>query len=105
MLEGLIVNEMRMRENLQVTHGLIASESIAMALAGHVGRSEAHRLVEEAARRVRADGGTFGNALAADPAVTRYLSRAEIDRHLAPERYVGAVRALVDRVVRGSAGS
>jgi 3-carboxy-cis,cis-muconate cycloisomerase len=105
MLEGLVVNEKRMRENLQVTHGLIASESIAMALAGHVGRSEAHRLVEEAARRVRADGGTFGDALAADPAVVRYFSRAEIDRHLAPERYVGAVRALVDRVVRGAAGS
>jgi 3-carboxy-cis,cis-muconate cycloisomerase len=105
MLEGLIVNERRMRENLQVTHGLIASEAIAMALAAHVGRSEAHRLVEEAAGRVRANGGTFGDALAADPAVTRYFSRAEIDRHLAPERYVGAVRALVDRVVRRSAGS
>ena len=105
MLEGLIVNERRMRENLQVTHGLIASESIAMALAVHVGRSEAHRLVEEAARRVRAGGAPFGDVLAADPAVTRYLSRAEIDRHLAPERYVGAVRALVDRVVRRSAGS
>ena len=105
MLEGLVVNETRMRENLQVTHGLIASEAIAMALAAHVGRSEAHRLVEEAARRMRASGGTLGDALAADPAVTRYLSRAEIDRHLAPERYVGAVRALVDRVVRRSAGS
>jgi len=105
MLEGLVVNETRMRENLQLTHGLIASEAIAMALAAHVGRSEAHRLVEEAARRMRTGGGTLGDALAADPAVTRYLSRAEIDRHLAPERYVGAVRALVDRVVRRSTGS
>ena len=105
MLEGLVVNEARMRENLQMTHGLIASEAIAMALAVHVGRSEAHRLIEAAARRVRDSGGTLGDALAADPAVTRYLSRPEIDRHLAPERYVGAVRALVDRVVRRSAGS
>ncbi|PYR63379.1 MAG: 3-carboxy-cis,cis-muconate cycloisomerase [Acidobacteria bacterium] len=105
MLEGLVVNETRMRENLQVTHGLIASEAIAMALAAHVGRSEAHRLVEDAARRMRTSGGTLGDALESDPAVTRYLSRAEIDRHLAPERYVGAVRALVDRVVRRSAGS
>jgi 3-carboxy-cis,cis-muconate cycloisomerase len=105
LLEGLVVNETRMRENLQVTHGLIASEAIAMALAAHVGRSDSHRLVEEAARRMRTDGGTLGDALAADPSVTRYLSRAEIDRHLAPERYIGAVRALVDRVVRRSAGS
>ena len=61
--------------------------------------------MEEAARRMRTSGGALGDALEADPAVTRYLSRAEIDRHLAPERYVGAVRALVDRVVRRSAGS
>ena len=105
MLDGLVINETRMRENLQVTHGLIASEAIAMALAVHVGRSEAHRLVAAAARRMRTNGGTLGDALAADPAVTRYFPRAEIDRRLAPERYVGAVRVLVDRVVRRSAGS
>jgi len=105
MLEGLVVNEARMRENLQTTGGLIASEAIAMALAAHVGRSEAHRLVEDAARRARGDGVTFADALAADPVVTRYLTRAEIEQQLMPERYIGAVRALVERVVRRSAGS
>ena len=105
MLEGLVIDEARMRENLQVTHGLIASEAIAMALAAHVGRTEAHRLVQDAARRLPTSGGTLGDVLAADPAVTRYLSREEIDRHLAPEHYVGAVRVLVDRAVRRSAGS
>jgi 3-carboxy-cis,cis-muconate cycloisomerase len=103
MLEGLVINEARMRENLQLTHGLIASEAIAMALAAHVGRSEAHRIVEEAARRARSSGGTLGDALAADPAVTRHLTRQEIDRHFAPERSVGAVRTLVERVVRRNA--
>jgi len=105
LLEELVVNETRMRQNLMMTRGLIASEAVAMALAVHVGRSEAHRLVEEAARRARNTGGTFGDALAADPAVTRHLTRAEIDRHLAPERYIGAARALVERVVRRSAGA
>jgi 3-carboxy-cis,cis-muconate cycloisomerase len=102
MLEGLVVNEARMRENLQATHGLIASEAVAMALAAHVGRSEAHRMVEEAARRVRVNGGTLADALAADPAVTRCLSRADIDRHLEPEGYLGAARALVERVLSQS---
>jgi 3-carboxy-cis,cis-muconate cycloisomerase len=105
LLEELVVNETRMRENLQVTRGLIASEAVAMALAVHVGRSEAHRLVEEAARRARNGGGTLGDALAGDAAVTRHLTRAEIDRHLAPENYIGAARALVERVVRRPAGS
>jgi len=104
MLEGLVVDEGRMRENLERTHGLIASEAVAMALAAHVGRSEAHRLVEHAAQLAQG-GVTFADALASDPAVTRHLTRADIDRHLSPERYVGAVRGLVERVVRRLARS
>ena len=104
MLEGLIVDATRMRENLERTHGLIVSESVAMALAAHIGRSEAHRLVEHAAQRAR-QGGSLADALAGDPAVTRHLTRADIDRHLSPENYVGAVRALVERVVRRLARS
>jgi len=73
-------------------------------LAAHVGRSEAHRLVEEAARRAK-DGGTLAETLAGDPAVARHLTRADIDRHLSPDSYVGAVRSLVERVVRRFAGS
>jgi len=104
MLDGLVIHETRMRENLERTHGLIASEAVTMALAAHVGRSEAHRLVEQAAQRAR-DGGTLADALAGDPAVARHLTRADIDRHLSPENYVGAVRALVERVVRRLAPS
>ena len=59
-------------------------------------------MVEEAARRVRMNAGTLADALAADPAVTRYLSRADIDRHLEPEGYLGAARALVERVLSQS---
>jgi 3-carboxy-cis,cis-muconate cycloisomerase len=104
MLEELVVDESRMRENLERTHGLIASEAVTMALAAYVGRSEAHRLVEDAAQRAQG-GVTFADALAGNPAVTRHLTRADIDRHLSPEGYVGAVRALVERVVRRLAGS
>ncbi len=101
-LEGLVVHETRMRENLECTRGLIASEAVTMALAAHVGRSEAHRLVENAAHQAQAAGGTLADALATDPAVTRHLTRAEIDRHLSPEHYVGAARALVERVLARS---
>ena len=102
MLEGLAVNEGRMRENLHATHGLIASEAVAMALAVHVGRADAHRMVEQAARRVSTNGGTLADALGANSEVTRYLTREEIDRHLAPEHYVGAARALVERALSRS---
>ena len=93
-----------MRDNLERTHGLIASEAVTMALASHVGRSEAHRLVEEAVTRMRTTGGTLADALASDPVVTGHLTRAEIDRHLSPDHYVGAARALVERVLARAAG-
>jgi 3-carboxy-cis,cis-muconate cycloisomerase len=98
-LEGLVIDEARMRENLDRTHGLIGSEALTMALAAHVGRSEAHRLVEEAVHRVRGGGGTLADALVADPVVSAHLTRDDIDRELSPERYVAAARALVERVL------
>jgi 3-carboxy-cis,cis-muconate cycloisomerase len=88
-----------MRANLESTDGLIASEAVAMALAGYVGRSDAHGIVEVAARRARERGSTLVDALAADPAVTRYLTREDLERHLSPDRYVAAARAIVERVI------
>ena len=97
-LGGLAVNPARMRENLALT-GLIASEAFAMALAAHIGRADAHSLVQEAARRAGAGGTTITEALAANPEVSRHFSRAEIDRHLLAEPYVGAARTIVERVL------
>jgi len=98
-LETLEVDETRMRANLDSTHGLISSEGVAMALAASVGRSEAHRIVELAARRARDTRCTLVDALAADPTVTRHLRREDLERHLSDEPYVAAARALVQRVV------
>ena len=70
-----------------------------MALARYVGRSESHRIVELAARRARDARTTLIDALAADPAVTRHMTRADVERHLSPERYIAAARALVERVI------
>jgi 3-carboxy-cis,cis-muconate cycloisomerase len=98
-MEGLHVDVTRMRTNLESTDGLIASEAVAMALAAYIGRSDAHGIVELAARRARAAGNTLIDALASDPAVTRYLTREDLERHLSSEPYVAAARALVERVV------
>ena len=98
-VESLEIDKARMRANLESSDGLIMSENVAMALAAHVGRSEAHEIVELAARRAGNGGGTFIDALAADPVVTRYLTRQDLERHLSPEPYLAAARALVERVV------
>ena len=99
LMEGLVIEVTRMRTNLESTNGLIASEGFAMALARYVGRSESHRIVELAARRARDARTTLIDALAAEPAVTRHMTRADLERHLSPERYMTAARALVERVI------
>jgi 3-carboxy-cis,cis-muconate cycloisomerase len=98
-METLQVKVTRMRTNLESTDGLIASEAIAVVLAGYVGRSESHRIVELAARRAREAGRPLIDALAADPAVARYMTREDLERHLSPERYIAAARALVERII------
>jgi 3-carboxy-cis,cis-muconate cycloisomerase len=99
LMEGLEIDETRMRTNLESTDGLIVSEAVAMALAAYVGRSEAHGIVELAARRARDGGCPLIDALAADPSVTRYLTREDLERHLSPEPYIAAARALVERII------
>ena len=98
-LGGLMVDPHRMRRNLDAAGGLPLAESVAMALAVPLGKAAAHACVEAACRRALQQGRTLEEVLAADPAVTRHLDRAEIARRLAPEHYLGAARVFIDRVL------
>jgi 3-carboxy-cis,cis-muconate cycloisomerase len=96
---GLVIDAGRMRENLALTDGLVASEAVAMVLAPHIGRAEAQRLLEAATRRARERGEALAETLATDAAVIRHLDRQAIERHLRPEHYVGAARTFIERVL------
>ncbi len=99
MLDGLIVDEARMRRNLDMTHGLIVAEAVMMGLAPHLGRNEAHDIVYDACRAVAEKGGSLAEALARVPEVTRHLDRKAIERLTDPANYLGAAQEMVDRVV------
>ena len=53
----LRVDEGAMGRSLEATRGLFMAESVSMRLAEHVGRAQAHALVEEAAHRAVEQGG------------------------------------------------
>jgi 3-carboxy-cis,cis-muconate cycloisomerase len=93
-LEGLEVRPERMRENLD---GLVLAEAVSTALAGRLGRLEAHELVEEASRRAVAAGRSLGDELADDPRVE--LPAAELARLLDPDSYLGSADAFVQRAL------
>jgi 3-carboxy-cis,cis-muconate cycloisomerase len=99
MLGGLLVDEARMRRNLDMTHGLIVAEAVMMGLAPHLGRNEAHDIVYDACRAVAEKGGSLAEALAKVPEVTQHLERKAIEQLTDPSNYLGAAREMVDRVV------
>jgi 3-carboxy-cis,cis-muconate cycloisomerase len=100
-IEDLQVDARRMRADLDATHGLIMAEAVSMALARHIGRQDAHELIEAACLKAMRTRKHLREVLAAEPRVTKHLSRAQIDRALDPAHYLGQAREFVARALAG----
>jgi len=69
LVEGMVVNEQRMRENLDLTHGALFSQRILLALVGTgLTRDDAYRTVQRLAQLAIDDRIPLRNLLAVDPA-------------------------------------
>jgi 3-carboxy-cis,cis-muconate cycloisomerase len=97
--QGIEVDPDRMRDNLDVTHGLIMAEAITVALAAKISRQEAHKLVEEASQKAVAEKRSLQNVLDQDPRVTAHLPGPVLGRLFEPMSYQGAAQTFVDRLV------
>jgi len=99
MVEGLTVDAVRMRDNLDITHGLVLAEAASAALAPKLGREAAHRVVEEACRAAVEQRKHLRDILGKDSRVTAHLGVADLDRLFEPENYLGVAERLVDGVL------
>jgi 3-carboxy-cis,cis-muconate cycloisomerase len=99
MVGRLEVDEARMRGNLDLSGGLVMSESVTMALAPALGRTRARELVQTAIRRASTGGSTFANELARDPEVAKHLGQEALTAALDPARYLGSTQAFIDRTL------
>ena len=95
-LAGLEVDEARMRENLALTGGLVATERLALVLTERVGRTAARELVRDASLRAAASGRPLAEEL---EGVDTGLTPDEIAAALDPTTYLGSAGALVDRAL------
>ncbi|TWB39750.1 3-carboxy-cis,cis-muconate cycloisomerase [Nitrospirillum pindoramense] len=98
-MAGLEVDAGRMRANLDITHGLLMSESVVMALGEALGRGPAHSLVEKASRQAVAEGRSLGEVLVALPEVTTHLSPEQLAAALDPAHYLGMAPHFVARAL------
>ncbi len=97
--EGLELDPKRMRKNLDLTHGLIMAEAVAMKLAEKIGKAEAHRIVEDASKMAAAQERDLKEVLLADKDVTDKLKAAEIEKLFDPLSYAGVAQIFIDRLL------
>jgi adenylosuccinate lyase len=97
LLDGLQVFPERMRENLDLSGGLIMAEALMLELAKRIGRQRAHDAVYDAAQTSVTQGRTFRETLAEDPHVSAGLTASQVEALLDPARYTGLCRQFAER--------
>jgi len=98
-IDGLEVDEARMRANIDLTHGLVMSEAVMMGLGPHIGREYAHDLVYDICRESIRQSRPLLELLAENPEIARHVSRAQLATMCDPANYLGHAGAMVDRVL------
>src|SRR6185369_1804703 len=110
LVEGLVVREDRMRENIDRGLGLHASSRVLLALVERAGlsREEAYAIVQAAALRAQDERRPLRELLAVDPVVARRLSLADLDACFddgAALTHVAAIIARLDGLIATPAAS
>jgi adenylosuccinate lyase len=101
LVETLVVRGERMRENLELTRGLVFSGTLLLALARKgLSREDAYRLVQRHAMDTWDQGGEFLDRVLADAKITKHLSKEEILRAFSLEEALRHVDAIFERTLR-----
>ncbi|MBM3334210.1 adenylosuccinate lyase, partial [Candidatus Sumerlaeota bacterium] len=97
-LEGLVVNVGRMRENLESTRGLIFSQAVLHTLiAKGLSREIAYAIVQRSAMKTWDGRKTFKQNLLADKDGRKYLTARELDRVMQVDSYLAEVETFYRR--------
>ena len=104
-ISGLQVDANRMRSNLDRSNGLVMAEAVAMALATPVGKSESHRLVEQACRKSVDESRHLREILLEDKTVRAHITPSDLEKLMDPANYLGATQQFIDRVLNAAGHS
>lgn len=97
LFSGIQLFPERMRQNLDLSGGLIMAEALMLELGQTIGRQRAHDAVYDAAQATSTEGGTFREHLAAHPDVSSRLSAARVEALLDPAQYTGMCIPFAER--------
>jgi 3-carboxy-cis,cis-muconate cycloisomerase len=99
-LPDLVVDEARMRANLDAAGGIARAEGLVTALASRLGRTTAMAMVASVCQRAMADGQPLHEVAAGDPHIREHLSAEQIASALDPAGFAGETRTFIDRVLQ-----
>jgi 3-carboxy-cis,cis-muconate cycloisomerase len=95
----LEIDVKRMRENLELTKGLIFAEAITMALGEKINRSQARELIDAASERAIKEKRHLRDAINDDQKIARHLSAEQLDTLFDARNYTGTASEFIDRVI------
>jgi adenylosuccinate lyase len=100
LVQGLVVREDRMRENIDRGLGLHASSRVLLALVERAGlsREEAYAIVQASSLRAQDERRSLRELLAIDPIVARRLSLADLDVCFDDRAYLTHVAEVIARL-------
>jgi 3-carboxy-cis,cis-muconate cycloisomerase len=99
LVPGLVIDAGKMRENLELTRGLIFAEAVSMVLSEKLGRQPAHERVEAACRRAQTEKRHLREVLSSDKELSALLTPADLDRLFDPANYLGSADQFIERVL------
>jgi 3-carboxy-cis,cis-muconate cycloisomerase len=95
----LEIDVKRMRENLQLTKGLIFAEAVTTALGEKINRSEARELIDAASERAIKETRHLRDAINDDQKIAKHFSSEQLDHLFDPRSYTGTASEFIDRVI------
>jgi len=99
LIERLVVYPDRMKENLELTHGLIYSGELLLELVARgVTREDAYCWVQRNAMRVWDEGGTFKEKVLNDADIKQKMTAADVDKVFDSSRLLANVDRIFQRV-------
>ena len=97
LFSGLQVFPDRMRQNLDLSGGLIMSEALMLELGRRIGRQRAHDVIYDAAQASVVENRPFTETLSDEKDVLDNLTADQIEALLDPTQYTGACGLLSDQ--------
>ena len=89
----------KMRDNLDITQGLMMAESVTLALAAFIGKQDAHHLIERLCHRAVTSGHSLHSVLVEEPQVMAHLNESQLAALLYPGTATGCAAQFVQRVL------